>query len=441
MIAVIRLGYYIPLPSVDMARLPSAAAGASEGERIIRAIYGQASELPASLFDLGISPHINASILVSILLLLPKELAEWQPLDRLREARKEGKAGEAEINGVINNLALVFALWTAFSRARELLPYALLQQWFVPQVTAALVAGTFMVQHCANTITAGGIGNGSTLVICMGIITEYADTVHTVLTALEASALPPLRLAALLAGYLGLVLFTVYLSSAEVRLTMVQYSSTPPQPRGAPGGGQGELFAQARAILDRRAVQSEATATYFPIRLNSSGIMPMIIASAGYYGLLPRLLDLLGAGGAAAGLAGFQGSLAGLLVYGGLVAAMEFLPFGAVNPQEVAEYFSAINVGIKGVAPGKYTVDFLQTKVRQCKLWGGLALGGLAVAAHAFDALCQATLGVSLATTSLVIIVGAVLQTTRQVASLREGPALEQRLDQERIVISSLGNM
>ena len=66
----------------------------------MRAIYGQASELPASLFDLGISPHINASILVSILLLLPKELVEWQPLDRLREARKEGKSvstrGEGE---------------------------------------------------------------------------------------------------------------------------------------------------------------------------------------------------------------------------------------------------------------------------------------------------------------------------------------------------------
>jgi hypothetical protein len=58
----------------------------------MRAIYGQASELPASLFDLGISPYINASILVTILLLLPKDLIEWQPLDRLREARKEGKS-------------------------------------------------------------------------------------------------------------------------------------------------------------------------------------------------------------------------------------------------------------------------------------------------------------------------------------------------------------
>lgn len=79
--------------------------------------------------------------------------------------------------------------------------------------------------------------------------------------------------------------------------------------------------------------------------------------------------------------------------------------------------------------------------MRQCKFWGGLALGGLAVAAHMFDALCARALGVSLATTSLVIIVGAVLQTSRQVASLREGPRLEARLDQERVVIRSLTGM
>ncbi len=157
MIAVIRMGYYVPLPGADMQRLPSPTLGTTEGarraaaacapashlaarmrtqcpcprqllasaasaassrsfvplttlrpsnaagERIMRAIYGQASELPASLFDLGISPYINASILVSILLLLPKDLIEWQPLDRLREARKEGKS----VSGVARAAALV----------------------------------------------------------------------------------------------------------------------------------------------------------------------------------------------------------------------------------------------------------------------------------------------------------------------------------------------
>lgn len=74
-----------------------------------------------------------------------------------------------------------------------------------------------------------------------------------------------------------------------------------------------------------------------------------------------------------------------------------------------------IDVGIKGVAPGYATQQFLQQKVRQCKFWGGLALAGLAVSAHLFDQLCLNVVGTTLATTSLVIIVGAVLQTSRQV--------------------------
>jgi preprotein translocase subunit SecY len=59
-------------------------------------------------------------------------------------------------------------------RALELAPYALYSQGFVVQTTLSLVAGSFMIHHCANTITAAGVGNGSTLVICMGIITGAA---------------------------------------------------------------------------------------------------------------------------------------------------------------------------------------------------------------------------------------------------------------------------
>lgn len=75
-----------------------------------------------------------------------------------------------------------------------------------------------------------------------------------------------------------------------------------------------------------------------------------------------------------------------------------------------------IDVGIKGVAPGYNTQQFLTQKMRQCKFWGGLALAGLAVTANLFDQLCMSIVGTTLATTSLVIIVGAVLQTSRQVS-------------------------
>ena len=66
------------------------------GERLIRALYGQAQALPASLFNLGISPYINASIVVTVLLVLPAEIFTFQWLARLKEARKEGKSVSGE---------------------------------------------------------------------------------------------------------------------------------------------------------------------------------------------------------------------------------------------------------------------------------------------------------------------------------------------------------
>lgn len=62
---------------------------------MLRALYGQAQALPASLFDLGISPHINASIMIAMMLLLPKDLLPFPWAERLREARKEGKGVSA----------------------------------------------------------------------------------------------------------------------------------------------------------------------------------------------------------------------------------------------------------------------------------------------------------------------------------------------------------
>jgi preprotein translocase subunit SecY len=67
---------------------------------MMRALYGQAQALPASLFELGISPHINASIIITIVLLLPKDLLPFPWADRLREARKEGKGVSTETDAV-----------------------------------------------------------------------------------------------------------------------------------------------------------------------------------------------------------------------------------------------------------------------------------------------------------------------------------------------------
>eukprot|EP00879_Flechtneria_rotunda_P019900 GHRR01020916.1.p1 GENE.GHRR01020916.1~~GHRR01020916.1.p1 ORF type:complete len:458 (+),score=125.90 GHRR01020916.1:187-1560(+) len=288
MLVIIRCGYFIPVPGVDLAALPTATS-AMEGERMMRALYGQAQALPASLFDLGISPHINASIIITMLLILPKELLPFPWANRLREARKEGKGGEALINDRINYLALLFALYAAFMRAMELAPYALYSQGFVVQTTLALIAGSFMIHHAANTITAAGVGNGSTLVICMGIIIGYASTLHQVLVGLESASLAPWVLLALLGGYLGLLLFSVYLASSEIRLPIVQYSKAPPPDAAQPGGGgRHELLSAARALLDKKASAAGRQGPHFPLLLNSSGVMVRLLISSVLVGLFAQ---------------------------------------------------------------------------------------------------------------------------------------------------------
>ncbi|KAG2440274.1 hypothetical protein HXX76_004386 [Chlamydomonas incerta] len=492
LLVVIRCGSFIPVPGVDLAAVPAAAA-ATAGERLIKALYGQAQDIPASLFDLGISPFVNASIVMAIALVLPQEVSTlpgmgW--LARLRDARKEGRTGEAVINSASHTLALGFAVYAALVRALDLEPCALAGTGgltgFVPLTMLALVAGACCIHMCASTITAFGLGNGSSLVICAGIITEYANTLHTVLAALDTALLAPGRLLAVLGGYLALVLGCVWLATSELRLPVVQYAaSAPPPPDAAksPGlGGLQELIAQARLLGQRKSAERAALSSrggaaatpgaaggaggaaagaagavgavgaggavgsgvspsseYFPLQLNSSGMMSIVLAGAAYFGFLPKLMELsTGDPAIAAAVAAAQLSPLGLAGYGLTVFALEFLPLGGVNPKEMAEYFNTMNVGLRGVIPGEPTERELRTKLLQCKFWGGACLCVLAVAAQLYDMACVQALGTSLGTTSLLIIVGAVLQTARQVEGLLEGPKLQRKLDQERAAIQSL---
>jgi hypothetical protein len=110
--------------------------------------------------------------------------------------------------------------------------------------------------------------------------------------------------------------------------------------------------------------------------------------------------------------------LAGQLAHKNWQCSLSLAVLALVRPDHLCMLVDCclqIDVGIKGVAPGYATQQFLAQKLRQCKFWGGMALAGLAVTANLFDQLCLSIVGTTLATTSLVIIVGAVMQTSRQV--------------------------
>lgn len=441
MLFILRMGMFIPLPGVDLALLDTGGM-LSEGERMIRALYGQAQALPASIFDLGIAPYINASILLTIVMVMPEQLLPFQWLRQLKEARKEGKTGEAQITLYTNMIALVIAVYSALFRAFQLSPSALFSSCFIPCTALTLVAGSCIVMYCANIISSSGIGNGSSLIICTGIVTEYAQTLHTILVGLETGAYSAWKLVPLSLGYLVLVLLAVLLSTALMKLPVVQYSSDvlgPTQDDGSQGNLSYESeFINARHIAKRKAAQRSDRNEYFPVQLNSQGMMPVILAGALYFGFLPKALAFIGWQALESHLAAVQSSLMGLLFYGLLIFAMEFIPLGGMNPKETADYLSQMNVGIKGVIPGESTESHLKSCLLRCKFWGGLALGTLAVLAHLFDLICQGFLGTTMATTSLLIIVGTAMQTSRQVEVLLERPRVQERLGKEQALIQSL---
>lgn len=167
----------------------------------------------------------------------------------------------------------------------------------------------------------------------------------------------------------------------------------------------------------------------------------MIFAGALYFGFLPKGLELLGWHAMVESLLAVQQSFFGLVFYGVVVFIMEFLPVAGIKPKEIAEYFSLMSVGIQGIVPGKPTEDHMKEKLMKCKFWGGLALGGLAVTAALFDILCQSFLGTTLGTTSLLIIVGAVMQTTKQMNALLDSPRLNTQLSAEQRMIRKLDEL
>ncbi|KAL6753533.1 pre protein translocase secY subunit [Haematococcus lacustris] len=452
LLAVIRCGLYIPLPGVDMAHLPASAAAATQGERLVKALYGQSQALPASLFELGISPLINASIAITMATSVPDELAVgW--LQRLKEARKEGgRTGQATITSYMNSLSLAVAVYMGLLKALQLSPYAVLGggSMFLPTTTLALVAGAAVVQYCSSLVTSDGLGNGTSLVICSNIVMDWADALHNMLGRMEAGDISSGTLLPLLATYLLMALAAVYISRTELRLPVVQYNrnSAAAIIKAAGTASLGaersnpaddtDLFVRARAAAELKMAERSTRADYFPLAINASGMMSLILAGILWFQALPAAATVCGLHALNNAILNLQASWLGLALYGLLVVGLELLPLGSLSAKEVAEYCNAINVGIKGAVPGKDTEQLISKQLLRCKLWGGVALASLAVSAHVFDMVCITVLGTPLSATSLLIVVGTVTQASRQFEGLTEGPKLNDSLKREQALIQAL---
>lgn len=401
LLLVYRIGCYIPVPGLSADAIGNIFEETSFLS-ILTSMSGGSLQ-SATLFSLGILPFINAFIIMQLLTLV---------IPKLEKLSKEGDAGRRKITQITRYVALVLAAvqgigivvgWRSQGAIVNLFSFE--SSWDAPYLTMAsviiiLMAGSTMVMWLGERITEYGIGNGSSLIIFVGIIAQAG----TMMAQAFGSVGGEWTLIWNIIGFILIVVlifvFIVFIDLAERRVT-VQYSK---QIKGNKMyGGQ---------------------TTYIPIRVNGSGVMPIIFASSLL--MFPQMIMALFVPNSDAytWYATYMGS--GTAVYYVLLALfiLFFSYFYAqiqFNPDDVSKNIQQYGGFIPGIRAGKPTSDFLRKISNRITLFGALFLMIIAlVPTFIFQALSaggQLGFGNAFSATGLLIVVSVALELNKQLES------------------------
>ena len=401
LLLVYRIGCYIPVPGLSADAIGNIFEETSFLS-ILTSMSGGSLQ-SATLFSLGILPFINAFIIMQLLTLV---------IPKLEKLSKEGDAGRRKITQITRYVALVLAAvqgigivvgWRSQGAIINLFSFE--SSWDAPYLTMAsviiiLMAGSTMVMWLGERITEYGIGNGSSLIIFVGIIAQAG----TMMAQAFGSVGEEWTLIWNIIGFILIVVlifvFIVFIDLAERRVT-VQYSK---QIKGNKMyGGQ---------------------TTYIPIRVNGSGVMPIIFASSLL--MFPQMIMALFVPNSDAytWYATYMGS--GTAVYYVLLALfiLFFSYFYAqiqFNPDDVSKNIQQYGGFIPGIRAGKPTSDFLRKISNRITLFGALFLMIIAlVPTFIFQALSaggQLGFGNAFSATGLLIVVSVALELNKQLES------------------------
>jgi len=391
MIVAYRIGAWIPVPGVDVEILRNATAGAATANivGIINVFAGGALQQMA-IFALGIMPYITASIIMQLLAVV---------IPRLEELKREGEQGRRQITQYTRYSAIALALiqsstlvtlarnGAAFNGA-DVMPGAGTATVIVAVIT--LTAGTAVIMWLGELITARGVGNGMSLLIYVSIISQFPSQLQIV------------RVSNGWQWVAGVLLMGVFLTVAVVFVEM----------------GQRRIKVEyARRQVGRRTVGGQST--YIPLKVNQSGVIPVIFASSLLY--LPAL------GSSLSGNIAVQDwvdrnladatSWVFILVFAVLTIFFAYFYSSITfNPVEVADNLQRYGGFIPGIRPGRQTAEFLDKVLTRITLPGALYLATIAVMPFILLAVANIQ-AFPLGGVSLLIMVGVALQTAQQVES------------------------
>ncbi|MBQ0060717.1 MAG: preprotein translocase subunit SecY [Bacteroidaceae bacterium] len=393
-VAIYRLGSYIILPGIDHGQLDALRKQTSEGLMALLNAFSGGAFSNASIFALGIMPYITASI---VLQLFTIAVPYFQKLQR------EGESGRRKINQYTRYLTVLILCFQAPSylinlkmQAASALNPDLDWTWFTLSSTVILAAGSMFILWLGERITDKGIGNGISLIIMVGIIARFPNAfVQEFVSRLVESGGGLVAFLFEMVFLLLVICFAILLVQG-VRKVPVQY---------------------AKRVVGNKTMGSGAR-QYIPLKVNAANVMPIIFAQAIMF--IPLTIIQMSSGNST-WLQPFMDhtTVAYNVVFALLIIIFTYFYTAiTLNSTQMAEDMKRNNGFIPGIKPGKPTADFLDKIMDRITFPGSLFLALIAVLpAFAGKFGVKAEFAQFFGGTSLLILVGVVLDTLQQIES------------------------
>lgn len=394
LLLIYRLGSYVALPGIDPAQLGQLKQQTSEGLLGLLDMFSGGAFSNASVFALGIMPYISASIVVQLLGIA---------VPYFQRLQKEGESGRRKINQITRYLTVLILLFQAPAYLANLtyqLPaeaFAVSGWMFKVTSTIILTAGSMFIMWLGERITDKGIGNGISLIIMIGIIARLPFSVFAEFISRLEQEGGGMVVFLVEFVFLFLVFMGSILLVQGTRRIPVQY---------------------AKRIVGNK--QYGGVRQYIPLKVNAAGVMPIIFAQAIMF--VPLTLTQFASSEKISAFASAMSNHTGFWYnFSQFVLVVVFTYFYTaitVNPVQMAEDMKKNGGFIPGVKPGKKTVEFLDTVMSRITLPGSIFLGIVTIMpAFAMMAGINTQFAYFYGGTSLLILVGVVLDTLQQVES------------------------
>ncbi len=388
MLLIYRIGSAIPVPGVNAEAL-SAQIADNSLLSMMNLLGGGAFER-MSVFALGVGPYITSSIIIQLL--------SMDVIPALTELTKSGQTGRMKIDKITRYLAVVLAFIQAFSIVYSLdHQYGILEDARVSTylfIATVLTAGTMFLIWIGDRISLRGIGNGISIIIFSGIVSNIPAQFVQVFNILLSGSAQGAAFSGILEFILYCILYIVIIVGVvimqlAVRKIPIQYSSS----------------SGARA----------SDITYLPFKINSASVIPVIFASSII--TAPQIILSFINTDAYTKVSNFLSlqKPVGLIIYAVLVFLFTFFYTDLqVDPEKVAENLGKSGAYIPGIRPGTETKTYLKKVVNRITVLGAVALVVIAVLPYILPMFTSLPSSVSIGGTGIIIVVGVAMETMSQ---------------------------